>query len=79
MPRQRIYVEIDGLLAVHAVRAVRTALAGVAGVEQAEVSMQGAILETSAPLDEAALAAALELAGVRLVSWRAERAGLPLA
>jgi copper chaperone CopZ len=79
MPRQRISVEIEGLLAVHAVRAVRTALAGVPGVVQAEVSMQGAVLETEGPLDEAALAAALDAAGVRLVSWRAERAGLPLA
>jgi copper chaperone CopZ len=78
MPRQRIHVEIEGLVAVHAVRAVRTALAGVPGIEHAEVTMQGAVLETSAPLDEAALAEALAMAGVRLMALRVERGGLPL-
>lgn len=82
MPRQRIHVEIEGLLAVHAVRAVRTALAGVPGIEQAEVTMQGAVLETSPVLSaaefEVALAEALALAGVRLVGMRVERGGLPL-
>lgn len=78
MPRQRIYVEIEGLLAVHAVRAVRTALAGVPGIEQADVSMQGAVLDCSAPIDESVLAEALAMAGVRLVGLRIERGGLPL-
>lgn len=79
MPRQRIHVEIEGLLAVHAVRAVRTALGGVPGVTSAEVSMQGAVLEADTPIDEAVLAEALSWAGVRLVGLRVERAGLPLA
>ncbi|MBY0488282.1 MAG: heavy-metal-associated domain-containing protein [Gemmatimonadaceae bacterium] len=78
MPRQRIHVEIEGLIAVHAVRAVRTALAAVPGIEQADVSMQGAVLETSAPVSEAALREALGLAGVALRSMRIERGGLPL-
>lgn len=82
MPRQRIHVEIEGLIAVHAVRAVRTALAAVPGIEQAEVTMQGAVLETSGEVTESALAEALAealaMAGVRLVGMRVERGGLPL-
>lgn len=82
MPRQRIHVEIEGLIAVHAVRAVRTALAAVPGIEHAEVSMQGAVIETSGEVPEqtlvAALTEALEMAGVRLLSMRVERGGLPL-
>lgn len=82
MPRQRISVEIEGLIAVHAVRAVRTALAAVPGIEHAEVTMQGAVVETTGALNEAALAEsladALAMAGVRLVSMRVERGGLPL-
>jgi copper chaperone CopZ len=78
MPRQRIHVEIEGLIAVHAVRAVRMALAAVPGIEQAEVTMQGAVLEVTAPVSESALADALALAGVQLRSVRIERGGLPL-
>ena len=78
MPRQRIHVEISGLISIHAVRAVRTALAGVPGIESAHVSMAGAVLECAAPIDERRLAEALALAGVALVSMRAERAQLPL-
>ena len=66
------------MIAVHAVRAVRTALAAVPGIEHAEVSMQGAVLETSAPVSEAALREALGLAGVELRAMRIERGGLPL-
>jgi copper chaperone CopZ len=79
MARQRLHVELDGLVAVHAVRAVRTALAGVPGVEHADVSMRGAVLEGPGPIDEGLLADALALVGVRIVAVRAERAGLPLA
>lgn len=82
MSRQRVHVEIDGLLSVHAVRAVQTALAGVPGIVQAHVSLAGAVLETETMPDPAAftaqLADALDAAGVRLVGTRVERAGLPL-
>lgn len=82
MPRQRVHVEIAGLLSVHAVRAVQTALTGVPAIVQAEVSMAGAILETEPLPDPEAfrtvLADALELAGVTLTAMRVERAGLPL-
>jgi copper chaperone CopZ len=78
MPRQRIHVEIAGLISIHAVRAVRTALTGVPGIESAMVSMAGADLECVAPVDEGLLADALSLAGVTLVAVRAERAGLPV-
>lgn len=78
MPRQRIHVEIAGLVAVHAVRAVRTALTAVPGIERADVSMAGAILESTGPVDERQLADALAMAGVRLIGVRVERAGLPL-
>lgn len=85
MPRLRIHVQIDGLLAVHAVRAVRTALAGVPGVSGADVSMAGAVLDVDSatvPFDEvafaAALRAALDHAGVTLIGMQVERGGLPL-
>lgn len=82
MSRQRVHVEIAGLLSVHAVRAVQTALTGVPGILQAEVSMAGAILETEPLPDQelfrSLLADALDLAGVELRTVRIERAGLPL-
>lgn len=79
MPRLRIAVQIDGLLSVHAVRAVRTALAGVDGVLTAHVSLAGAELETSRPLSEEELAAALEPAGVTVRAVTVQRGTLPLA
>jgi hypothetical protein len=78
MPRQRILVQIDGLLSVHAVRAVWTALGAVPGVVGAEVTMQGAVLETDGPLDQHRLEAVLAMAGVQLRSLHIERASLPL-
>ncbi len=78
MPRQRIHVQIDGLLSVHAVRAVWTALSAVPGVVQAEVSMRGAVLDTEGPLDRQVLADSLALAGVQLVDMTVEKGHLPL-
>lgn len=82
MPRLRIRVQIDGLVAVHAVRAVRTALAGVPGVSGAEVSMAGAVLDVDGAFDEtaftASLRAALDHAGVTLTGMQVERGGLPM-
>ena len=76
----RVRVELEGLVAVHAVRAVWTALTGVPNVVSAEVTMAGAVLELDGPLDRAALAAALDLAGVRVVAVTVEqRRMLPLA
>lgn len=78
--RSRIRLELDGLVAVHAVRAVWTALGAVPGVVQAEVTMAGAMLEVEGPLDRHALDVALDAAGVRLVSLTVEQARiLPLA
>ena len=78
MPRHRTHVQLEGLLSIHAVRAVRTALAAVPGVIGAEVSMQGAVLDTESPLDRHALDEALAHAGVRVLSVREERGTLPL-
>lgn len=78
MPRQRIHVQIDGLLSVHAVRAAWTALSAVPGVVQAEVSMRGAILETEGPVDRQLLADSLALAGVQLAGMTVEKGHLPL-
>ena len=78
MPRQRIHVQLDGLVAVHAVRAVWTALGAVPGVLSAEVTMQGAVLEVEGPLDRAALDAALDAAGVSVRSLRVEARVLPV-
>jgi len=78
MPRQRIHVELAGLISVHAVRAVQTALAGVPGIESAQVSMVGAVLDCREPIDEAALVEALSYASVTVRSIRTERGPLPL-
>ena len=78
MPRYRAYVEIDGLLSVHAVRAVWTALTAVPGILTAEVSMTETVLDMDTPPDPDALAAALAMAGVGLRSLRVERGPLPL-
>ncbi len=78
MPRQRIHVQLDGLVAVHAVRAVWTALGAVPGVLSADVSMQGAIIEVEGVLDRAALDAALAMAGVSVRALRVEARVLPI-
>ncbi|MEY4956025.1 MAG: hypothetical protein RL409_282 [Gemmatimonadota bacterium] len=78
MPRQRIHVQLDGLVAVHAVRAVWTALGAVPGVLSAEVTMQGAVLEVEGALDRTALDAALDAAGVSVRSLRVEARVLPV-
>lgn len=78
MPRQRIHVQLDGLVAVHAVRAVWTALGAVPGLVSAEVTMQGAVLEVEGELDREALDAALDAAGVSVRSLRVEARVLPL-
>lgn len=78
MPRQRIHVQLDGLVAVHAVRAVWTALGAVPGVLSAEVTMQGAVLEVEGALDRTALDAALDAAGVSVRSFRVEARVLPV-
>jgi copper chaperone CopZ len=78
MPRLRIHVQIEGLLSVHAVRAVWTALAAVPGVQHAEVSMQGAVLETEGPVDRGLLEACLAHAGVQVVGVSVEKGSLPM-
>lgn len=78
MPRQRIHVQLDGLVAVHAVRAVWTALGAVPGLLSAEVTMQGAVLELDGELDRAALDVALDAAGVSVRSIRVEARSLPI-
>ena len=78
MPRQRIHVQLDGLVAVHAVRAVWTALGAVPGVLSAQVTMQGAVLDVEGELDRAALDAALDAAGVTVRTVRIEARVLPV-
>lgn len=78
MTRQRIHVQIDGLLSVHAVRAARTALGSIPGVESAEVSMRGAVLEAGAALPAVVIEEALAAAGLTLAGLRIESAGLPV-
>jgi copper chaperone CopZ len=78
MTRQRIHVQLDGLVAVHAVRAVWTALSAVPGLLSAEVTMQGATLEVEGELDRDALAAALDAAGVSIRSIRVDARSLPV-
>lgn len=78
MTRQRIYVQLDGLVAVHAVRAVWTALGAVPGILSAEVTIAGAVLDVEGTLDRAALDAALDAAGVTVRELRVEARVLPV-
>ncbi len=78
MTRQQIHVQLNGLVAVHAVRAVWTALGAVPGVLSAEVTMQGAVLDVDGPLDRVALNAALDAAGVSIRALRIEARVLPV-
>ncbi|MBL0939134.1 MAG: hypothetical protein IBJ03_09570 [Gemmatimonadaceae bacterium] len=78
MPRQRIHVQIDGLLSVHAVRAARMALGLIPGVESAEVSMRGAVLEVLRTLTREEVDEALALVGQRVTDWRIEARFLPV-
>jgi hypothetical protein len=66
--RTRVRLEIDGLTGIHAVRAVWSALGAVPGIVGAEVSMGGVQLDVEGALDEVTLSAALDAAGLTLVS-----------
>jgi len=70
-------VEIEGLVAVHAVRAIRTALGLLPGVKAAEVSLAGVVLETDGTVTDEAVAEALTHAGVQVTGVRKRRSGLP--
>lgn len=78
MTRQRIHVQIDGLLSVHAVRAARMALGSIPGVESAEVSMRGAVLEAGTAVSATVIGEALAAAGLTVAGLRTEPAGLPV-
>jgi copper chaperone CopZ len=78
LPRRRLFVHLDGLVAVHAARAVHTALAGVPGVRTAAVTLAGAELEVEGTLDREALAAAVALAGATVREVVAQPRTLPL-
>ena len=74
MPRQRIHVQLDGLVAVHAVRAVWTALGAVPGVLKASVNAasEKAHVLAIGGVTEAALRQAVEAAGYELRSSTAD-------
>lgn len=78
--RWLVRLELHGLVAVHAVRSVWTALAAVPGIISADVSMSGALLEMNDRPDRAVLDAAVEPAGVRILSMsETPQRSLPLA
>ena len=78
MPRQRIHVQIEGLLSVHAVRATRLALGLIPGVETAEVTMRGAVLDVLRTLTREEVDEALAVVGQRVTGWRIEARFLPV-
>jgi hypothetical protein len=78
LPRRRLFVHLDGLVAVHAARAVHMALAGVPGVCTAAVTLAGAELEVEGTLDREALEAAVALAGATVREVVAQPRTLPL-
>lgn len=69
---------ISGMVAIHAKRAVFTALAGVPGVTSADVELGRAVVEHDAHTTAEALAAAVEIAGCKVVEVKIERR-LPLS
>ena len=68
-----VRLELDGLVAVHAVRSVYTALSAVPGIVTAEVNMAGAVLEMEGEPQRAMFDDALTPAGVRIVAMHVER------
>ncbi len=80
MPAQvRVHLQIDGVLAIHAVRALDMALGSVPGVSAVEASMASVSVVHDGSVSEAQLADAVALAGCSLISARTERGVLPIA
>ncbi len=79
-PRSRTITRltIRGMTSVHAARAIFTALAGVEGVALADVGRGIATIEHDGRVTEAALRAAVSLAGFEIVELREERRVLPV-
>jgi hypothetical protein len=73
----RVLVEIEGLVAVHAVRAAATALASVPAIRSAQLSMLGAELTVATPVDaprlHAEIAAALAVVDLGVRSLAVDR------
>jgi copper chaperone CopZ len=72
-PRVTTVLELADMPAIHALRAVEFALGAVPGVEQVTVSRETAVIEHVATVDAAALRAAVEVAGARVVRTTRER------
>ncbi len=72
-----VFLEIDGMTAVHAVRALHTALSGIDGITSASISMGTAQLGYTGPADDesltTALVATLDLVGLSMISIRIEK------
>ena len=77
-PRTITRLTIRGMTSVHAARAIFTALAGVEGVELADVGRGIATVEHDGRATEAALRAAVALAGFDVTEIREERRVLPV-
>ncbi len=69
----RTIVLVDGMRAVHCVRAVQTAMAMVPGVQWCDVTMGRVEVDHDGGATDAALRAAIAVAGFSVHSVRAER------
>jgi copper chaperone CopZ len=69
----RTIVTVDGMRAVHCIRAVQTALTMVPGVQWCDVTVGQVELEHDGGATEAALRAAIGIAGYAVSAVRAER------
>lgn len=69
---------IAGMTSVHAVRAVFTALAGVDGITRADVGMGRVAVEHDGRATEAALRAAMDIAGFEVLTISETRRKLRL-
>lgn len=78
IPRMRLELLIDGMVAVHARHAVFQALAAVEGITRAEVELGRAELEIHAEPDEAALRDAIAAVGCSVRAMRRLPTTLPL-
>ena len=74
----RMIATIDGMRTVHCVRAVQTALTMVPGIQWCDVAVGRVEVEHDGGATEAAMRAAIHVAGFAVASVRGERR-LPIA
>jgi len=78
MSRTITRARVEGMTCQHCVRAVFTALAALEGISRADVTLGAIEVEHDGRVTLDALAAAVDLAGYRVVSAETNRRALPV-